>query len=77
MKRSKKYSGMIYPNIADWLHEHNMSVYKFAHKLGAEPSVAGKWMYGKTNPGKVYIDAILTLTGMTYEVAFSEKEVGV
>ena len=75
MERRYGHADYIYPNIANWLRTNRMSVKSFAEKIGTDSYTAAKWFRGTTNPKKDCIDAILVLTGMTYEEAFSEGEV--
>lgn len=72
MERRYGHADYIYPNIANWLRTKRMSLSCFAKKLGTDPYTVSKWFRGITNPKKDFIDAILVLTGMTYEEAFSE-----
>lgn len=74
MERRYGHDDYIYPNIANWLRTNRMNLSCFARKLGTDSNTVSRWFRGINNPKKDFIDAILTLTGMTYEVAFSENE---
>lgn len=64
----------IFPNIDKWFVEQNMTIEKFAQRIGIYPNTFSIWMLGKHEPPLWGIRAILKETGMTFEEAFQEKE---
>lgn len=64
-----------YPVISKWLVENGKSPATFAKDLDISRQTAYLILEGKANPSMKIISKILSLTGMTYEEAFStEKE---
>ena len=64
----------VFPNIDKWFVEQNMTIEKFAQRIGIYPNTFSIWMLGKHEPLLWGIRAILKETGMTFEEAFQEKE---
>ena len=65
----------IYPNIADWMIENNVSQCDLSKKLGCAPNTISTYLTGRTHPTFTFINLMLELTKMPYEVAFSKKRV--
>lgn len=70
-----KKRNIIYPNIKNWLIEHNMSVTHFARLCGYSNSVPIRncIIYGH-DPKMRTIQSILKITEMPFEVAFERKQ---
>lgn len=71
--REYKHHKCVYPNLAAWLRDRNMSRKKFSELIGASANAVNEWLRGKYGPNKYYIDKILEVTGLTYEEAFYEE----
>ena len=65
----------IYPNISDWMIDNNVSQYDLCQKLGCQQQTISSFLTGKREPTFSFINLILELTKMPYEVAFSKKRV--
>lgn len=63
----------IYPNIADWMIENGITQTKLCKKLGITQNAVSQYLTGKHSPTFEFINLILELTKMPYEVAFSKK----
>ena len=63
----------IYPNISDWMIENNVTQYDLSKKLGCQQTTISSYLTGKRNPSFSFINLILELTKMPYEVAFSKE----
>lgn len=63
----------IYPNISSWLYENRYSYNRFSKLICYTCTSVYKALIGKIDPSKCLIDKILDATGMTYEVAFEQK----
>lgn len=72
--------GCIYPNWRKWMNNNKVSKLELIRRMGMcdSPSAASNrlrsYMEGKCNPAKSYIDKLLEVTGMTYEVLFYQEE---
>ena len=69
----RKGFSCIYPNIKRWITDNKMSCKEFSNKVGFSNHAAYLWFAGKTVPTKTAVDAILKVTGMTYEEAFATE----
>lgn len=72
-RKSPNTDGIKYPKIKQYLEENNVKVTALATACG----VTNATMWGNMRGGgmrKSTIDAILKVTGLTYEEAFSEEE---
>lgn len=72
--------GEAYPNLRRWMNENKVSRFEFLRRMGLtlhayNASRLGSIIRGETQPNKAYIDKMLAVTGMTYEVLFSDTEV--
>lgn len=67
------YEKCIYPNISSWLYENRYSYNRFSKLICCTCTSIYNALIGKTDPSKCLIDKILDATGMTYEVAFEQK----
>lgn len=76
-KRNKPYitgieNQVIYVNIADYLIDNDLSVSALACKCGVYPYTMLKAMRGEMELRKSSIDALIKVTGLTYENLFKE-----
>ena len=60
-----------YPNLAQWLLDNNVSIAGLARLANVSHLYSS--LCGETEPKKSTIDAILSITGMTYEECFYES----
>ena len=65
----------IYPNISDWMIGNNVSQFDLCKKLGCSQAAISSYLTGKRKPTFSFINLILELTKMPYEVAFSKERV--
>ena len=63
----------IYPNISDWMIDNNVSQYDLCKKLGCQQATISSYLTGRKNPSFAFINLMLELTKMPYEVAFSKE----
>ena len=63
----------IYPNISDWMINNNVNQYDLCKKLGCQQNTISSYLTGKRAPTFSFINLILELTKMPYEVAFSKE----
>lgn len=66
------YSDIIYPNIAFWMKANRCNYTRLAQLCGVHYQPVRRALIGDAHPNKPLIDKILTVTGMTYEEAFSK-----
>lgn len=72
--------GCIYPNLRKWMNENKVSKYELVRRMGyvnsqSAASVAlREHMIGRTEMKKSYIDKLLKVTGLSYEVLFYQEE---
>lgn len=72
-ERKERFCRCIWEGLACWMEENDVSVKELAEKIGASYSSLRDWMIGKHDPSKRYIDALLKLTGWSYEDLFCEE----
>ena len=65
----------IYPNISDWMIDNNVKQSDLSKKLGCAQNTISSYLTGKNPPSFAFINLMLELTKMPYEVAFSKKRV--
>lgn len=65
----------IYPNIADWMRENHVNQKMISEKLGCRQTTVSNYLAGKSSPSFEFINMILDITKMPYEVAFSRERV--
>ena len=71
----KVYKGGRFPNIDRWMQANGITTVKeLARRADVPRSTMRSALRGKHDPIKSTIDAILHVTGMTYEEAFQEVE---
>lgn len=75
---TKTYS--VYYGIDSWMKFNRVTYARFARMLGYAPSASNqsnlaRRLMGKVDVSKSWIDAVLKLTGLTYEEAFSRRDV--
>lgn len=63
----------IYPNISDWMIDNNVSQYDLCKKLGCVQTTISSYLTGRKPPSFAFINLMLELTKMPYEVAFSKE----
>ncbi len=71
----------VYPNLRNWMNENKISRKELLRRIGVEPlannySRLNKYLRGEAQPRKPWIDKMLEVTGMTYEVMFWRAEDG-
>lgn len=76
-KYSKSYikgveNQVVYVGVADYLLDHDMSVTALARKCSVSPAVMLRLMKGEQELKKHHIDAIIAVTGLSYERLFKE-----
>lgn len=69
-KKTPSTAGVKYPRIKKYLEENNISVAAFADACGVTRSTMYTNLKGDGGMNKSTIDAILKVTGLTYEEAF-------
>lgn len=77
MRKNNVTNRVVFPGIAAWLRENNVTVSGLASMMGyAANHQAGVYeaMCGRNNPSLKTIEKILAATGMTFEEAFARKE---
>ena len=75
---TKTYS--VYYGIDSWMKFNRVTYARFARMLGYAPSASNqrnlaRRLMGTVEVSKSWIDAVLKLTGLTYEEAFSRRDV--
>ena len=63
----------IYPNISDWMIDNDVKQSDLSKKLGCAQNTISSYLTGKREPTFSFINLILELTKMPYEVAFSKE----
>ena len=63
----------IYPTIADWMKKNGIKQSDLCKKLGCSQNAVSHYLTGKNSPTFAFINLILDLTKMPYEVAFSKE----
>ena len=66
----------IYPNIADWMIENNVTQSLFCKELRCSQQTISGYLTGKKSPSYEFISKVLEITKMPYEVAFSKERLG-
>lgn len=67
----------IYPNLRKWMNDNKVGKTELTRRCGYANSPSNKgrifrYLQGKVDPPKRFIDRILAATGLTYEQAFGE-----
>lgn len=76
MPPEKKYAqknvakNCVYPNIAQYMRDNQLTYHRFAHKCNINFGSIYSVLTGQHEPGKRIIDKILSTTGLKYEQAF-------
>jgi transcriptional regulator with XRE-family HTH domain len=65
----------VFPKFVEWWNRNRMTYPKFFARMGMSYHTTNvdrlkKYMYGKRNPTKGYIDKLISATGLTYEEIF-------
>ena len=63
----------IYPNISDWMIDNNVKQSDLSKKLGCAQVTISSYLTGKNPPSFAFINLMLELTKMPYDVAFSKE----
>ena len=69
----KSYKNYIYPNISDWMIDNNVKQSDLSKKLGCAQVTISSYLTGKNPPSFAFINLMLELTKMPYEVVFSKE----
>ena len=69
----KGYKNYIYPNISDWMSDNNVKQIDLSKKLGCAQVTISSYLTGKNPPSFAFINLMLELTKMPYEVVFSKE----
>ena len=69
----KIYKNYIYPNISDWMIDNNVKQSDLSKKLGCAQVTISSYLTGKNPPSFAFINLMLELTKMPYEVVFSKE----
>ena len=69
----KSYKNYIYPNISDWMIDNNVKQSDLSKKLGCAQVTISSYLTGKREPTFSFINLMLELTKMPYEVVFSKE----
>lgn len=69
----------VYPNLKRWMNENRVSKSEMLRRMGLERHQNNmgrltRCIRGESQPRKDYIDKMLEVTGMTYEVMFERLE---
>lgn len=68
----------IYPNLRKWMNDNKVSCKEFLRRMGYATTEGNTYykfrgcIMGEIQPTKPYIDKMLKVTGLTYEVLFYE-----
>lgn len=71
----------VYPNLRKWMNENKVTRREFLRRMGLVTHDANYKRFnnilrGEGDPQKHYIDKMLEVTGLTYEVLFEVKQNG-
>jgi transcriptional regulator with XRE-family HTH domain len=71
-------TGCAYPNLRQWMNENKVSLFELLRRMGFEVHSANSerlrsYMTGRAEPRKPYIDKLIAVTGMPYEMLFDDK----
>lgn len=71
----------VYPNLRNWINEHEYGLGQMVYMMHLSPECGTveklrRILRGETLPKKDWIDAMMEMTGMSYERMFSEKAWG-
>lgn len=69
-RMDKSKNQWVYPNAVEWAERNRMSIYRIAADSGIPCSTLHNALKGKNQPKKSTIDALLRISGMTYEEFF-------
>ncbi len=69
----------VFPNLRRWMNENKVSRSEMLRRMGLEKHTNNmsrlcRCLRGEQQPRKDYIDKLLAVTGMTYEVMFERLE---
>lgn len=70
-QRMERY---IFPNIARWMNENNVTLKKIADYGGYGTTTVSHYLTGKTDPTLRFINIMIEMSGLPFEVAFERKE---
>lgn len=63
-----------FPNIQRWMDERGMTRKELADRMGVTSNTVYYTLDGRTDPRLFTINAVLRVTGMTFEEAFKEAD---
>lgn len=61
-----------WPRLLLWIDQNNVSQKELAQMAGVSCPTLSDWLHGLHEPKKPNIDALLKVTGLTYEELFAE-----
>lgn len=70
---SRVYARCVYPALRDWMTERHMSIVELSNAIGMKYKATRAFLLGEVVPKKPIIDAMIGLTGMTYEEMFADE----
>lgn len=65
-----------FPNIERWMEQNGVSRHEMSKRMGMSADTPYRILAGRTDPSYFAINAILRITGMTFEEAFKEAAKG-
>lgn len=77
--RFHKEDTIIYPNLRKWMNDEKISFSELVRRLGLEVAARNilrtrDILKGTIYPRKPFIDGLISITGLPYEVLFCESE---
>ena len=70
--KPSEYGSCIYPQIKKWMNDNRVKLPEMAKRMYVTDSSLRSALNGSASLKKEYIDALLALTGMTYEELFKQ-----
>jgi hypothetical protein len=81
VSKYRYFHNCIYPNISKWMNANKVSLAEFVRRMGHQ-AISGNLatlrdiLTGRVQPRKPYIDLMIKVTGMPYEVLFEVSDSG-
>lgn len=72
-RKRNRIDRYVFPNIAIWINDNNMTVHSLAENIGMCQNTICGYLLGKAEPSYYFIAQILKVTGMPFEVAFERR----
>lgn len=69
-REQNRLDNYIFPAIGEFMNAEGLTLEDIAEHTGVSYNTAHRYLAGKRDPSKSFIDCMLDLTGMTYEEAF-------